>query len=147
MWIKMNEQLVKVVINGLNGKNTHINPKKAVEGLNPVYANQTADVSKWHNLDVGESNRFNMFNASAGNAYGARKYQDDIARINTKLDLVGATTDSLDKIVENYRRGQYDEETLQAIAKSYGVTLNGSTPDEILRDFISKLGGQLDAQN
>ena len=36
----MNEQIISVIINGLQGKNTHLTPKKALEGLTPTKAKQ-----------------------------------------------------------------------------------------------------------
>lgn len=41
----MKEQLVKVIINGLHGKNSHVNPKKAIEGLTPENARKKPDNS------------------------------------------------------------------------------------------------------
>ena len=41
----MKEQLVKIIINGLHGKNTHIQPKKAIDGLNPENARKKPDNS------------------------------------------------------------------------------------------------------
>ncbi|MFX0126272.1 MAG: DinB family protein, partial [Candidatus Hodarchaeota archaeon] len=34
----MSDTLIKVIVNGLHGKNTHLNPQKAVEGLSPTSA-------------------------------------------------------------------------------------------------------------
>ncbi len=41
----MKEQLVNMIINGLHGKNTHIQPKKAVAGLNAENARKKPDNS------------------------------------------------------------------------------------------------------
>ena len=41
----MKEQLIKVIINGLHGKNTHLQPKKAIDGLNPENARKKPDNS------------------------------------------------------------------------------------------------------
>ena len=41
----MKKQLIKVIINGLHGKNTHIQPKKAIDGLNPENARKKPDDS------------------------------------------------------------------------------------------------------
>jgi len=43
----MKEQLVKVIINGLHGKNTHVDPKKAIDGLNPTNARNRPDDSNY----------------------------------------------------------------------------------------------------
>ncbi len=36
----MKDQLIKVIINGLQGKNTHLSPEKAIKGLTPSTAKQ-----------------------------------------------------------------------------------------------------------
>ena len=41
----MKEQVVKIIINGLHGKNTHIKPEKAINGLNPENARKRPDDS------------------------------------------------------------------------------------------------------
>ncbi|MFX1283399.1 MAG: DinB family protein [Promethearchaeota archaeon] len=39
----MNDTLVKVIINGLHGENTHLKPQKAMEGLTPASARNKPD--------------------------------------------------------------------------------------------------------
>ena len=85
------KQLTDRVVENTANSNTAIQRANAVrsstiqEGLNPIYANQAADRARWENMNVGEANRFSMYNAGAQNAFGSREYQDKIARINTGL--------------------------------------------------------------
>ncbi len=41
----MKDQLVKIIINGLHGKNTHIKPEKVIAGLNPDNASKKPEES------------------------------------------------------------------------------------------------------
>ena len=111
--------------------------------LSGVNAQQVADVNNITNSNIRGMNRVNLYNNQGVNQNNMGRFQDNINRTNTNLGLLGSTVAQSDAILENARRGEYDTETLQAIARSYGITLQGTSPEEIQQSFYNQMARTL----
>ena len=76
--------------------------------------------------------------------YNQNLYQDKVNRINTQNALVASTVKSLDNIINNVRKGNFQTKQLQAIANQYDLNIKGDiTIENILNALYSKRGQSL----
>jgi post-segregation antitoxin (ccd killing protein) len=107
-----------------------------VNQVGQVNSRMVADRNNINNRNAQTSNRTNLINNQGINNYNANQYQDQVSRINTSNALTGSTVGSLNNIITNVRKGEYQDAQLYAIAKSYKLNISGAITKEKVADAI-----------
>lgn len=105
-----------------------------------VRSQQAADRGNISNRNTQGINQTNMYNNQLINNQNQMMYQDQLGRINTQNALIGASVQQVDNLINNIRKGQYQAEQLDAIAKGYGLQGTGWTSDSLYNALMKKFG-------
>lgn len=134
----LNKQILSNTSNS-NVALARLNALKSNEAnqINTVNSQRIADRNRILNQNTSQSNSINLANNRGLNQYNQALYGDQVGRINTNLGLTGSTIASVDNIISNIQKGDYQTEQLQALSNQYnlGLDMNKNTVD----DFITAL--------
>jgi hypothetical protein len=112
-----------------------------------VNSQRVADRNQIMNRNTDTTNRVGLYNNQGLNNQNRFNYQDQLGRISTQNALVGSTVSSLENVIDNVEKGNYQDEMLQAVAMSYGVKLSkNATAEDYLKALKGILNNQLNTQ-
>lgn len=123
-----NRQLGNTILNNTANTNSALAKISSVRGrevgqMSDVYSQQAAERNRIKMANNEGINRNNMINTQSEYQSNLGEYGNTISKINTGLALTGTSLAGLDNIVNNIRKGQYQDEYLQAIAQSNGIDI------------------------
>ncbi len=146
---RMGRNYEKQVLGNTSNSNVALARLNALEGnqvnqIGRVRSQQAADRSRINNANTIGQNRNNQFNTAGTNRHNEYVYNDQVSRINTNNALVGSTVTSLNNIIANVRKGDYQSAQLYAIAQQYDLDISGEiTQEKLLAALYASRGQQM----